>query len=284
MKKNYKSIVEIIFLSLILCVVISVFIIELVKTIKRGWTANDLMNLVFFTCVALVASFSTIMFGNYFVLSDKSIVFINNEIYRKFKLIESKGKLNALCNEFISIQKEMSLEKIKNVLSAKNKELVIIEKTVDSYFAFNVLYKNENPKLCNFKIKRLEKLYSLYKSNISPRYEKLFRDVETKKIIEKPKFPLTESISTITLAMLSIMISFYQSFQSVGKINDSLLSYCFLLLLAIVFALVFSLFFAKTHLFSYKREKNKTIGILQKVLEKEEFSEYARTLKSERVL
>ena len=266
MKNHKQAISDIVLLSIGLLCIITIFVLDIVNRVKNGWSANDSMNTIFFICILIVACLSIISFSSYFVNSNSEVVFINNEIYRKFHSIKEKNKLDLLAYAFIKEHQQRSLLKINNLISKKYKTLFIDEENIDSIFCESCLKENDSFKFCSYTTRRIEKLYSLYKSEKSTKYEKLFRDVESMKIIEKPKFPLAETITTLGLAVLSVMISFYQSFENLGNITESLFNYCLLLFLTIVFSWLISLLFSKSFLPSYKKDKQKTIEILEKTL------------------
>lgn len=263
-KKAKKSLVFIILLSIALILLVGAAIFYIVYKVNNGWTINDTLSLIFDIFVTVSGFFSSLSFLNYFSHQGKDFVVLNNRIYETFNHLENSLKIDSLKQIYVTEYQDKLLLKMNKIYQKKYPEITITKTNISEYFSDET-----------FLIKDLESNFNLVEelslenkakkifSETSPEYEELYRQIKSGELLNKPKFPLIETILPFILGFVGLFETVYQTLSINEEIGEPLTNY----LLCFGAVIFFSFSLALCHSISFKesfiKEKQKTLNKLK---------------------
>lgn len=273
MNEKTKSLVMIILLAILLMCIISVLIWDLVMRIKRGWNANDTIQIIFSITIAITGLVSSSAFLQYFIYKDKRFLVLNNKIYKAFSLLEERKMIDAFEAEMINTQNTKLYKQINNIFQKKYPDVCITKENIKDFFNLKYcVYFNDDYPCWFIDTLRMESKVKKIVCNRSYEYEELFRNIHSGDILKKNKFPLLEVVLPFVLGAMGFFETFYQALSVSESINEPLKTFLFCFLSAIFFS--FSLGFAYSTSMKesviYKNEK--TLQLIKEFCNKNKIS------------
>lgn len=235
-----SNIISLSLLILVFALIVYVLISDLVLKIKGGWRDDYSMQYVSYVCFVLIWGFEVCFLIPYFSSNGKELRSLNNELYKKFLLLESKKK-TYLYDEYTKFgEDKRSFLKINKIFSRKRIDFCVTSENLKEIYD-----DNHKAYIGNYEIGILSEIFitkecNKIKSPHSENYEDLYRAVHSRDLLKEKKLKIMEVLLPFSLAVFSILIAIYQTLSKEESLNESLFSYLILFITTLVYGLIFA--------------------------------------------
>lgn len=231
-------IIVIIIMGICLLGIIAIVVWDIVNRIVSGWTNSDTIQFVFTLIVGIFGFVMVVSFQNYLININKKVLFLKNDIYRLFLLMEKNRTIDKYEKYLIDIENKRRLIKINKIIHKKDKTITVDMDNINDYFDSKYgVYKKE---INIFSFIRLSSLYAAIMLNKSKTYEKMYASIHSGEYIKEPKFPLFEFIIPLLIGVIGIFVTLYETLSINGAINEPLINYLKLFGATFLFVIEFS--------------------------------------------